>query len=108
MRRINRRIFLKHGAIGLLAIGLPPRFLARTLLAGTGRSDRQRTVVFIFQRGAVDGLSMVVPFDEKAYYRVRRSIAIPQPSRASAWWSTIAVLAAISSSAWSNPSSAAL
>ena len=27
MRRIKRRIFLKHGAIGLLAIGLPPRFL---------------------------------------------------------------------------------
>jgi uncharacterized protein (DUF1501 family) len=81
MRRINRRIFLKQGVVGLLAIGLPPRFLARTLLAGTGRPGRQRTVVFLFQRGAVDGLSMVVPFDEKAYYRVRRSIAIPQPSR---------------------------
>jgi uncharacterized protein (DUF1501 family) len=42
---------------------------------------RQKTVVFVFQRGAVDGLNMVVPFEEKAYYRVRRSIAVPQPSR---------------------------
>ena len=83
MRRVNRRIFLKQGAVGLVALGLPPRFLARTLLAETHTSGRQKTVVFIFQRGAVDGLNMVVPFGEPAYYRVRRSIAVPQPSRGS-------------------------
>lgn len=81
MRPINRRIFLKQGTVGLLAIGLPPAFLARTLLADTPSGGRQKTVVFIFQRGAVDGLNMVVPFAEKAYYRVRRSIAVPQPAR---------------------------
>jgi len=81
MRPINRRIFLKQGAVGLVAIGLPPAFLTRTLLAETRSMGRQKTVVFVFQRGAVDGLNMVVPFEEKAYYRVRRSIAVPQPSR---------------------------
>ena len=81
MGPINRRIFLKQGAVGLVAIGLPPAFLTRTLLAETRSTGRQKTVVFIFQRGAVDGLNMVVPFEEKAYYSVRRSIAVPQPSR---------------------------
>jgi len=81
MGPINRRIFLKQGAVGLVAIGLPPTFLTRTLLAETRSTGRQKTVVFIFQRGAVDGLNMVVPFEEKAYYSVRRSIAVPQPSR---------------------------
>ena len=81
MSPINRRIFLKQGTVGLVAIGLPPRFLARALLAETRPADRQKTVVFIFQRGAVDGLNMVVPFGERAYYRVRRSIAVPAPSR---------------------------
>ena len=82
-RPINRRVFLKQGAVGLVAIGLPPSFLTRTLLTETQAADRHKTVVFIFQRGAVDGLNMVVPFGEKAYYRVRRSIAVPQPSRGS-------------------------
>jgi uncharacterized protein (DUF1501 family) len=83
MRSINRRIFIKQGAVGLVAIGLPPQFLARTLLAETRSAGDQKTVVFIFQRGAVDGLNMIVPFGEKAYYRARRSIAVPQPSRGS-------------------------
>ena len=81
MRPVNRRIFLKQGAVGLLAMGLPPAFLARTLLAETRLEGRPKTVVFIFQRGAVDGLSMAIPFGEKAYYRVRRSIAVAGPSR---------------------------
>jgi uncharacterized protein (DUF1501 family) len=36
-------------------------------------------MVCVFQRGAVDGLNMVVPFGEQAYYRVRRAIAVPVP-----------------------------
>ena len=81
MQPIRRRIFLKQGAIGLLALGLPPRFITRSLFADTTTRGRRKVVVFVFQRGAVDGLSMVVPFGEKAYYRVRRSIAISRPSR---------------------------
>ena len=36
-------------------------------------------LVAIFQRGAVDGLNMVVPFGERAYYASRPSIAIARP-----------------------------
>ena len=78
MRTLNRRVFVKNGALALLAMGLPPQFLPRTLLAETRRA-RRKTIVCIFQRGAVDGLNMVVPFGEKAYYRVRRAIAVQAP-----------------------------
>src|SRR5688572_5975743 len=75
---INRRVFVKSGAMALVAMGLPPTFLTRSLLAETKRAGK-KTVIAIFQRGAVDGLNMVVPFGEAAYYRVRRAIAVPAP-----------------------------
>jgi uncharacterized protein (DUF1501 family) len=78
---VNRRVFMKDGAMALLAMGLPPAFLTRSLLAETKRA-RKRTIVAIFQRGAVDGINMVVPFGDAAYYRHRRSIAIPAPRQA--------------------------
>ena len=78
MRGVNRRVFMKHGALALLAMGMPPEFLTRSLFAETRRA-RRKTIVCIFQRGAVDGLNMVVPFGEAAYYKVRRSIAVPAP-----------------------------
>ena len=36
-------------------------------------------LVAIFQRGAVDGLNVVVPFGERNYYALRPTIAIPTP-----------------------------
>jgi uncharacterized protein (DUF1501 family) len=78
---IGRRVFVKQGAMALLALGLPPDFLVRPLTAGVGRPAGKKTLICIFQRGAVDGLSMVVPFGEDAYYRMRRGIAIPAPRR---------------------------
>ncbi len=80
MRPIGRRVFLRSGAIALVALGAPPRFLARTLAAEIPRRSRPKTVVFVFQRGAVDGLSMVVPFGERAYREARRATLIAAPS----------------------------
>jgi uncharacterized protein (DUF1501 family) len=54
-----------------------PHFLVRSVLAQTAGAQGQRLVV-IFQRGAADGLNVVVPFQEKNYYKMRPSIAIPQ------------------------------
>lgn len=74
----SRRVFLKSGAMAMLSLGFAPSFLARTVeAAGT----RKKLLIAIFQRGAVDGLNMVVPFGEADYYRVRPSIAIPTPGR---------------------------
>jgi len=72
----NRRVFLKQGAFALVSLGFAPSFLARTALAATGRSKQ---LIAIFQRGAVDGLNMIVPHGEGEYYKLRPSIAIARP-----------------------------
>ncbi len=75
----SRRVFLKNGAFALVSLGFAPSFLSRTAFA-QGRSVRAKRLIAIFQRGAVDGLSVVVPYGEADYYRARPSIAIPRPN----------------------------
>jgi uncharacterized protein (DUF1501 family) len=75
----SRRIFLKQGAFAFVSLGFAPTFLARTAFAA-GASGRPKLLIAIFQRGAVDGLSVVVPFGENEYYRARPSIAIARPN----------------------------
>jgi len=77
----SRRVFLKHGAFAFVSLGFAPSFLARTAFAA-GASRRPKQLIAIFQRGAVDGLSVVVPFGETDYYRARPSIAIGRPGSA--------------------------
>src|SRR5438132_1925096 len=74
----SRRVFLKNGALAVVSLGFAPSFLARTAFA-QGRSARAKLLIAIFQRGAVDGLSVIVPFGEGEYYRARPGIAIPRP-----------------------------
>lgn len=75
--RINRRFFLHRGALAVAGTAALPGFLVRSVLAETGSTPNRRLVV-IFQRGAVDGLNVVVPHREKNYYAMRPSIGIPQ------------------------------
>src|SRR4051812_27491867 len=72
----SRRVFLKNGAFAFVSLGFAPSFMARTAIAAAGRSKQ---LIAIFQRGAVDGLSVVVPHGEGDYYRARPSIAIGRP-----------------------------
>jgi uncharacterized protein (DUF1501 family) len=73
---ISRRIFLKNGGLALVSLGFAPAFLARTVAAA---NRRQRVLITIFQRGAVDGLNMIVPFGESEYYAARPTLAIARP-----------------------------
>jgi uncharacterized protein (DUF1501 family) len=73
---ISRRIFLKNGGLALVSLGFAPAFLARTVAASDAR---RRVLITIFQRGAVDGLNMIVPFGERAYYDARPTLAIARP-----------------------------
>jgi len=74
---LSRRVFLKNGAFAFVSLGFAPSFMARTAVAASGRSKQ---LIAIFQRGAVDGLSVVVPYGEAEYYHARPSIAIPRPN----------------------------
>ena len=74
----SRRVFLKQGAFACVSLGFAPSFLARTAFAA-GATRRAKQLIAIFQRGAVDGLSVVVPFGEREYYRTRPRIAVAAP-----------------------------
>jgi uncharacterized protein (DUF1501 family) len=74
---MNRRFFLHKGALALAGTTVLPQFLVRSVLAQADANPGRRLVV-IFQRGAADGLNIVVPYREKNYYSMRPNIAIPQ------------------------------
>jgi uncharacterized protein (DUF1501 family) len=83
MMDIPRRFFLKSCGWALVSFAVAPSFLKRTALAqplrGTGKE--RPIIIAIFQRGAADGLSMVVPFGDPFYYNARPQLAIPEPKR---------------------------
>ncbi len=74
----SRRFFLRNGAFALAGTTALPGFLVRSVLAQAASVAPTRRLVVIFQRGAADGLNIVVPHREKNYYAMRPSIAIPQ------------------------------
>jgi uncharacterized protein (DUF1501 family) len=78
----SRRYFMKQGGIAMVGLSTMPAFLQRAI-AATPSSGKTQLVV-LFQRGAADGLNIVVPFGEQNYYRMRPSIAIPEPRRGGA------------------------
>ena len=77
---INRRAFMKAGGLALLSLGADPLFLDRAAYAlrNTGGRASKRTLVCLFQRGAVDGLSMIVPAGDPFYWQERQRIALPR------------------------------
>jgi uncharacterized protein (DUF1501 family) len=82
---VTRRLFLKNGGIAVASVGLlpvvGPSFLRRAAFAGdTTAARRRKTLICIFQRGAADGLSMVVPHGDPDLYRLRPGIGIPRPT----------------------------
>src|ERR1044071_1762750 len=90
---ITRRVFLKNGALAIVGTSAIPSFLTRAVYAAeTAAPDNHpnepnagspgtpgKRLVVLFQRGAADGLNIVVPHGEPAYYSMRPSIAIPRP-----------------------------
>jgi uncharacterized protein (DUF1501 family) len=76
---ISRRYFLKSGGIAMLGMASLPSFLQRAVAATT--APNKKKMVVLFQRGARDGLNVVVPFGERNYYQMRQTIAIPEPRR---------------------------
>ena len=83
---VTRRFFLKSSGVALVSFAAAPSFLKRTALAqSTAGAGKDRPIVIaIFQRGAMDGISAVIPFGDKNYYSVRPNIAIPEPKSGSA------------------------
>jgi uncharacterized protein (DUF1501 family) len=84
---LSRRFFLKSAGVAAASFGTVPSFLLRTAYAqnpaGAGPGKDRPILIAIFQRGAADGISMVVPFGDSHYASLRPQIAIPAPQRGS-------------------------
>jgi uncharacterized protein (DUF1501 family) len=80
--KFSRRYFMKQGGIAMVGLSTVPAFLQRAIASTPAEGKKQ--LVVLFQRGAADGLNIVVPFAEPNYYRMRPTIAIPQPKRGGA------------------------
>src|SRR5580698_6013832 len=79
MMGITRRSFMKGGALAVVGTSTIPSFLTRSVMAEmTNAVANKKKLVVLFQRGAADGLNIVVPYQEKNYYSMRPSIAIKQ------------------------------
>src|SRR5436305_5681260 len=78
---MNRRIFLRNSALALVGVGAAPLWLQRAVYAqDQNQARRKRVLVAIFQRGAADGLNIVVPHGDPEYYKLRPTIGIPRPA----------------------------
>jgi len=64
----------------MFGIGAAPSWLARAVYADSSSAPRKKVLVTIFQRGAADGLNVVVPFGDPRYYELGPAISIPTPS----------------------------
>ena len=75
---VTRRVFLRSSAVAMAGVGVAPSWLVRAA-AQSGR--KRKVLVAIFQRGAADGLNVVVPFFEPRYYELRPTIAVAAPGK---------------------------
>src|SRR6204780_2968745 len=77
---LTRRIFLRNSALAVIGTAAVPSFLTRAAFGAAENGGRTKRLVVIFQRGAADGLNIVVPYAEPQYYAMRPSINIPRKS----------------------------
>jgi uncharacterized protein (DUF1501 family) len=74
---MQRREFLKLSTVSSLSLLLPgmPGWAFNN-----GKEDpASKKLIVILLRGAVDGLNVVVPYGDRAYYSLRPTIAVEQP-----------------------------
>ena len=78
---LTRRYFLRSSAIAVAGLGAAPSWLVRAAAQGTSGNGKRKILIAVFQRGAADGLNIVVPHFEKLYYDLRPSIAVAAPGK---------------------------
>ncbi len=75
---ITRRVFVRNSALAVVGTTAVPSFLTRAAFGSVEAGARPKRLIVIFQRGAADGLNIVVPHGEPQYYAMRPSINIPR------------------------------
>ncbi len=86
-KSLSRHDFLKaalNPPAWLQAPVQPAQFLPRfTIMSAHWQKSRANVLVCIFLRGGMDGLNVVIPHGDPDYYRLRPTLAIPEPAPAS-------------------------
>ena len=79
---LSRREFLARTTAAAVVVA-SPAWLPQVAYAQTEDTTRD-IIVSIFLRGGADGLSLVVPYAEDAYYTLRPTLNVPRPDSTSA------------------------
>lgn len=80
---LTRRYFLQSAGASLLTLGFPSlQAWAEDPKKTRALSKKKKVFVFVFLRGGMDGLNVIVPYQDPLYYKLRGFIAIPRPERA--------------------------
>ena len=80
-QHLSRRSFFRQFGTGAMAASLPA-WMPTVRFASAEDSTRD-VIISVFLRGGADGLSLVAPFADAAYYRLRPTLAIPRPDSSS-------------------------
>jgi uncharacterized protein (DUF1501 family) len=83
-RMVSRRGLLIGSGLALLGLGLKKTALGQIAVRTTKDAADGNTLVVIFLRGGLDGLSAVAPYAEDSYYRARPTLALRRPNDSSA------------------------
>ena len=75
---LTRRVFLRNSALAVVGTAAIPGFLSRVAFGALDSQLTNKRLVVIFQRGAADGLNIVVPHGDREYYGLRPTIQIPR------------------------------
>ncbi len=73
----TRREFIRRGVA--LGAGVLPGWMPRLAFRAAGAVPRGDILVCVFQRGGMDGLSAVIPYQERGYFDRRPALAIRAP-----------------------------
>jgi uncharacterized protein (DUF1501 family) len=79
--RLSRRGFMQLSAATLAALSAP-EWLPRVVFAGPGGRAEDSTrdvIVQVYLRGGADGLTMIPPYGDPAYYQIRPTLGIVAP-----------------------------
>lgn len=78
---MKRRDFLRQMALGTVFGGLSLDAVWASPAVPQSDQPLQRLIV-VFLRGGIDGLNVVIPYQEEHYYALRPTVAIPAPGKA--------------------------
>lgn len=74
----TRRDFLTHG-LGIVGMGATlPNFLLNSALASSKGTSHDRIVVSLLLTGGPDGLTLVPPYANDEYYKLRKILGVPK------------------------------